>query len=175
MSRTIPRDDHSCCQFPVYVHLSDSGAGWNLPSIHHGGAEKVASHDRTVCSLKMVFHYFNQLQRLQLRLYFNRCNMKSWCTPESEICAVFFVGMMGGNRQEMLGGKLTLFIHFKSCASATYFFMGFPQYRLTPKHHDPIHQFLTARSHSSLRARGHVGCWEDFHPASLSEGWCWLG
>ena len=27
------------------------------------------------------------------------------------------------------------------------------------KHHNPFHQSLTAVSNSSLRARGHVGCW----------------
>ena len=26
-------------------------------------------------------------------------------------------------------------------------------------------------TNSSLRTRGHVGCWVEFHPASLSEGW----
>ena len=61
-----------------------------------------------------------------------------------------------------------LFVHFKSCGSTTY--VHFPQYLLTQEHHSPIHQLLTAESNSSSRARGHVGSWVKFHPASLSEG-----
>ena len=48
---------------------------------------------------------------------------------------------------------------------------GFPRYLLPLKHHNPIHHLSTAGSNSSLRARGHVGCWVEFHPASLSGGW----
>ena len=47
----------------------------------------------------------------------------------------------------------------------------FPQYLLAPKHHNPIHQLLTAGSNSSLKARARVRCWVEFQPTSLSEGW----
>ena len=106
------------------------------------------------------------------------------CSRKWDIRATFFVGMLGGNQQEMLCGnnlfpprikplfyalKTNQFIHYKSCGSAKYLPMSFPQYGLTPKHHNPIHQLLTVTSNFSLRACSHVGCW--FHPASLSEGW----
>ena len=50
--------------------------------------------------------------------------------------------------------KTHLFVRFKRCASTTYFSMDFPQYQPTPNNHNPIHQLLTAGSHSSLRP-----CW----------------
>ena len=45
-------------------------------------------------------------------------------------------------------------------------------YLLTLKNHNPIQHLSTAGSNPSLRTRGHVGCWMEFHRASLSEGWC---
>ena len=69
--------------------------------------------------------------------------------------------------------KTHLFVHFKGRGLATHLFMDFPQYLLTLKHHSPIHYLSTAGSNSSVKARGHVECWVEFHPASLSEGWYW--
>ena len=92
------------------------------------------------------------------------------CSGKWDTRGVFFVGMLGGNRQEMLGGN-HLYVYFKGCGSPAHIFMDSPQYLLTLKHHRLIHHLLTAGWNSSLRARGRAGCWVEFHPASLSEGW----
>ena len=55
--------------------------------------------------------------------------------------------------------KTHLFAQFKCCGSAAHLLMDFRQYLHAPKHHNPFHQSLTQGSNSSLRARGHVGCW----------------
>ena len=57
--------------------------------------------------------------------------------------------------------------------SATHLFLYFLQYWLTSKYYNPIHQFLAAMSNSSFWAPSHIGCWEELHPSSMSEGW-WL-
>ena len=95
-----------------------------------------------------------------------------------------FVGMTGGNRQEMLGGNdfnpasSRYFMHWKFTYSSTsklwfryrliHGFSSIYTCTKTSQSHSP---FITAGPNSSLRARGHVGCWVEFHPASLSEGW----
>ena len=66
--------------------------------------------------------------------------------------------------------KTHLFVHFKGYGFVTDL-LDFPQYLLTLKHHSPIHHLLTAGSNAWLRARGHIGCWVEFRPTSLSEGW----
>ena len=95
--------------------------------------------------------------------------------------------MLVGSRQEMLGvnnfhpasshslthWKLTYSSTSKAVLLLYTSLWVFLNIDIHQKHHNPIHQLLTARSHSSLRARGHVGCWVEFHPASLSERWNW--
>ena len=56
--------------------------------------------------------------------------------------------------------------HFKLCGSAMHVFMKFPRNLLISKCYKFIHQLLMRGSNSSLRARGHVGCWVEFHPVS---------
>ena len=62
--------------------------------------------------------------------------------------------MLGGNQEEMLGGN-----NFHPVSS--HFYM---HWKLT-------YPSILKNSNSSLRAGGHVGCWVEFHPASLSEEW----
>ena len=76
------------------------------------------------------------------------------CSGKWDTRAVCFVGVLDGNRQEMLGGN-----NFHPASS---------RYSMHWKH-NPIHYLLTTGTHSSLRARGYVGCWVEFYPASLSE------
>ena len=96
------------------------------------------------------------------------------CFRKWDIRNVFF--LLGGNWQEMLGGNTfhpassRYFIHWKLTYVSTskavvplHIFMDFPQYLLKPKTHKPIHQLLTTGSNSSLRGRGHVGCWVEHH------------
>ena len=40
--------------------------------------------------------------------------------------------------------KLVFFVHFKGCRSAIHLFMEFPQYLLSSKRDNPIHQSSTA-------------------------------
>ena len=51
------------------------------------------------------------------------------------------------------------------------FLFGFSSISTYTKTSQSHYQLLTAGSHSSLTAGGHVGCWVEIHPASLSEGW----
>ena len=102
-----------------------------------------------------------------------------------DIGAVFFVGMVGVNRLEMPGGNnfhpgsscYTTHCNCKlinpstSKAVSSLHTYSISQYLLTLNHHNHVHHLLTAGSNSSLRARGHVKCWLEFHPVSLSEGW----
>ena len=67
--------------------------------------------------------------------------------------------------------KTHLFVHFEGCGFATNISGYFSQCLLTLKRQKPIHHLSTVGPNSSLWARGHVGCWVEFHPASLSEGW----
>ena len=68
-------------------------------------------------------------------------------------------------RRRHLGRRVTAVTYLRW---PTVILVYVPQYLYTP---DPIHQSLTAGVNSSLRACCHVGCWVEFHPASLSEGW----
>ena len=65
--------------------------------------------------------------------------------------------------------KTHLFVYFIYCGFATHSFMDFPIHLFTLKYHNSIHHSFTAGSNSSLRTRGHVGYWMEFHPTSLSE------
>ena len=52
-----------------------------------------------------------------------------------------------------------------------YVFQYLCGYMYISKYISPIYQLLTTGVNSSFSACGHVGCWVEFHPASLSEGW----
>ena len=73
------------------------------PSVHHVGSQKMASYGIPVGSLRLVFRGLNRLRTiiaglLQWVRYEAVIFSRGW-----DIRAVFFVGMPGGNRQEMLG------------------------------------------------------------------------
>ena len=141
-------------------------------SINHDGVPKVASHAPMV----------------DFPVYLGTCNDKH-CdfTSMGEIwsrgmlrkvkyqCRIFR-GDAGGNRQEMLGrnyfhpASSRYFRHWKLMYAytsnvvvppLTHLFPSVSIYTKTSQSHSPI----TVRSNSSLRTRGHVGCWVEFHPA----------
>ena len=160
------------------------------PSIHYGGARKLASRRMPVRSLRLVFCSFNQLWESELRLYFNRWDIKSWYAPqlESGISEPYFslgcwveidrtcwVEIFSTQHQNIIPSIENSLIRPLQRSWFCYTFIcGFSQYLHVRKHHNLFHQSLTAGSNSSLWDRGHVGCWVEFHPPSLSDndgGW----
>ena len=119
-----------------------------IPPSIHGTVRKAASDDIPNNSLRLVLFFYSAITiGVATLLHWVRCEIVE--CPRKWFQSWIFVGMLGGNRQEMLGGN-----NFHS-ASSIY----------------PIHwkltyssTSLTVGSNSSLR---------EFHPVSLSEVWCW--
>ena len=114
--------------------------------------------------------------------------MRSWHAPDNEISEPYFFRGAGWkfcrqsrecwvqrisiqHRPVIPGIKTSVICPLLGRYSVTRLIMEFPQYLHTIKHHNSIHQSATAGPYSPRRARGHVGCWMEFPPASLSEGW----
>ena len=99
---------------------------------------------------------------------------------ESEISEPYFrrdvgwksTGDAGGNNFHPVWSRYAthwiLTYSFPSKAVISLHIYGF--FLLTLKHHISIHNLLKAGSNSSLRFRGHDGCWVEFNPVSLSKG-----
>ena len=110
--------------------------------------------------------------------------MKPWFDLESEISELYFslrwveidkrcwVEIIFTQHQAIILCIEKYLTHplqkLRFCYMPIYFSMGLPQYLRAPKHHNRIQQ-LTAVSHSLFRACVHVGCWVEFHQASLPE------
>ena len=146
-------------------------------NIHHGGARDVTSHGVPVKNLRLVFHGSSQLLLTSIVALRHKVVL---CFRKWDLAVTFFIGMLGGNRQDVLGrndffpASRNYSMHWKithSSASKLLFpyilFADVPQYLLTPEYHNPIHKPLTAGTNSSFRARGHAGCWLEYHPASF--------
>ena len=108
---------------------------------------------------------------LQVRYHiciFRRDAVWKFC-PQSRRCCLAIIYTQ--HKYVIHALKTHLFVHPKSCGYTIYFCMNFIQYLLALKHHNPMHRSSTPGPYSSLKASGHVGCWVEFHAASLSEGW----
>ena len=143
--------------------------------IHHGG------HGKWRIMPYQVAGWFSVvlISCIEHNCDFTSAGEKRWYAPKREISEPYFssgcwVEIDRRCLVEIICTQLCalqthLFIHYKTCCSTGYLSTGNTQYWLTSKHHNSIHQLLLARSNTSLRARGHVGCLVEFHPASQSE------